>query len=67
MKDIFWTDLLKYFFELKSKEKIPLDVDSIIWYNSSLQIEGKHFFTKNCLIVISCVSKISKKLKRERR
>jgi hypothetical protein len=57
MKDIFWTDLLKYFFELKSKEKIPLDVDSIIWYNSSLKIEGKHSFTKNCLIVISYVSK----------
>jgi hypothetical protein len=32
---------LKFFFELKSKEKIPLDVDSIIWYNSSLKIEGK--------------------------
>ena len=36
MKDIFWTDLLKFFFELKSKEKIPLNVDSIIWYTSSL-------------------------------
>jgi hypothetical protein len=41
MKDIFWTDLLKFFCELKSKEKIPLNVDSIIWYNSSLKIEGK--------------------------
>ena len=41
MQDIFWTDLLKFSFELKSKEKIPLDVDSIIWYNSSLKIEGK--------------------------
>ena len=38
MKDICWTDLLKFFFELKSKEKIPLNVDSIIWYNSSLKI-----------------------------
>ena len=41
MKDIFWKDLLKFCFELKSKEKIPLNVDSIIWYNSSLKIEGK--------------------------
>ena len=46
MKDIFWTDLLKFFFELKSKEKIPLNVDSIIWYNSSLKIEGKTLFYK---------------------
>jgi hypothetical protein len=46
MKDIFWTDLLKFFFELKTKEKIPLNVDSIIWYNSSLKIEGKTFFYK---------------------
>jgi hypothetical protein len=45
MKDIFWTDLLKFFFELKRKEKIPLNVDSIIWYNSSLKIEGKTLFT----------------------
>ena len=30
MKDIFWRDLLKLFFELKSKEQIPLNVDSII-------------------------------------
>jgi hypothetical protein len=59
MKDIFWTDLLKFFFELKTKEKIPLNVDSIISYNSSLKIEGKHFFTKNCLIIISYLSKIS--------
>jgi hypothetical protein len=27
MKDIFWTDLLKSFFELKTKEKIPLNVE----------------------------------------
>jgi hypothetical protein len=46
MKDIFWTDLLKSFFELKTKEKIPLNVDSIIWYNSSLKIEGKTLFYK---------------------
>jgi hypothetical protein len=46
MKDIFWTELLKFFFELKSKEKIPLNVDSIIWYNSSLKIEGKTLFYK---------------------
>ena len=59
MKDIFWTDLLKFFFELKTKEKIPLNVDSSIWYNSSLKIEGKTFFTKNCLIIISYLSKIS--------
>ena len=59
MKDIFWTDLLKFFFELKTKEKIPLNVDSIIWYNSSLKIEGKTLFTKNCLIIISYLSKIS--------
>ena len=44
MKDIFWTDLLKFIFELKSKEKIPLNVGSIIWYNSSLKIEGKNTF-----------------------
>jgi hypothetical protein len=37
---------LKFFFELKSKEKIPLNVDSIIWYNSSLKIEGKTLFYK---------------------
>jgi hypothetical protein len=47
MKDIFWTDLLKFFFELKSKENIPLNVDSIIWYNSSLKIEGKTLL--NCV------------------
>ena len=46
MKDIFWTDSLKFFFELKSKEKIPLNVDSIIWYNSSLKLKEKHFFYK---------------------
>jgi hypothetical protein len=37
MKDIFWTDLLKFFFELKSKENIPLNVDSIIWYKGNIQ------------------------------
>jgi hypothetical protein len=37
---------LKFFFELKSKEKIPLNVDSIIWYNSFLKIEGKTLFYK---------------------
>jgi hypothetical protein len=46
MKDIIWTDLLKFFFELNTKEKIPLNVDSIIWYNSSLKIEGKTLFYK---------------------
>jgi hypothetical protein len=46
MKDIFWTDLLKFFFEFKSKEKIPFNVESIIWYNSSLKIEGKTLFYK---------------------
>jgi hypothetical protein len=46
MKDIFWTDLLKSFFELKTKEKIPLNVDSIIWYKSSIKIEGKTLFYK---------------------
>ena len=44
MKDIFWTDALKFFFELKSKEKIPLNVDSIIWCNSFLKIKGKTLF-----------------------
>ena len=46
MKDIFWTDLLKFFLKLKTKEKIPLNVDSIIWYNSSLKIGGKTIFYK---------------------
>jgi hypothetical protein len=46
MKDILWTDLLNFFFELKTKETIPLNVDSIIWYNSSLKIEGKTLFYK---------------------
>ena len=32
--------------KLKTKEKIPLNVDSIIWYNSSLKIEGKTLFYK---------------------
>ena len=60
MKDIFWTYLLKFVFELKSKEKIPLNVDSIIWYNSSLKIEGKTLFYKelfdNNIIFIKDIS-----------
>jgi hypothetical protein len=43
---LLYSDLLKSFFELKTKEKIPLNVDSIIWYNSSLKIEGKTIFYK---------------------
>jgi hypothetical protein len=39
MKDIFWTDLLKFFLELSTIEKIPLNVDSIIRNNSSVKIE----------------------------
>jgi hypothetical protein len=42
----FWRDLLKYFFELKSKTTEHLQGDSIIWFNSLLKIEGKTFFYK---------------------
>jgi hypothetical protein len=46
----FWpteiSQICWFFFELKSKEKIPLKVDSIIWYNSTLKIEGKTLFYK---------------------
>jgi hypothetical protein len=59
MKDIFWTDLLKFFFELKTKEKIPLNVDSIIWYNSSLKIEGKTLFYKELFISFIVMLSIS--------
>ena len=38
--------MLKFFFQLKTKEKISLNVDSIILYNSFLKIEGKTFFNK---------------------
>jgi hypothetical protein len=40
IKNKFWRDLLKYFFELKSKTTEPLQGDSIIWFNSLLKIEG---------------------------
>ena len=40
IKNTFWRDLLKYFFELRSKTTEPLQGDSIIWFNSLLKIEG---------------------------
>jgi hypothetical protein len=46
IKNKFWRDLLKYFFELKSKTTEPLQGDSIIWFNSLLKIEGKTLFYK---------------------
>ena len=46
IKNTFWRDLLKYFFELKSKTTEPLQGDSIIWFNSLLKIEGKTLFYK---------------------
>jgi hypothetical protein len=44
IKNKFWRDLLKYFFELKSKTTEPLQGDSIIWFNSLLKIEGKTLY-----------------------
>jgi hypothetical protein len=35
-----------YFWQFIIPQKIPLNVDSIIWYNSSLKIEGKTLFYK---------------------
>ena len=46
IKNKLWRDLLKYFFELKSKTTEPLQGDSIIWFNSLLKIEGKTLFYK---------------------
>ena len=46
IKNKLWRDLLKYFFELKSKTTEPLQGDSIIWFNSLLKIEGKPLFYK---------------------
>jgi hypothetical protein len=44
MKDIFWTDLLKFFFELKTKEKIPLNVDT------SLITDMSSLFQDRCVV-----------------
>jgi hypothetical protein len=46
IKNKFWRDLLKYFFELKSKTTEPLQGDNIIWFNSLFKIEGKTLFYK---------------------
>ena len=59
MKDIFWTDLLIFFFELKSKEKIPLNADSIIWYNSSLTRGSQEPVIAH--LVFNLISKVDRK------
>jgi hypothetical protein len=46
IKNKFWRDLLKYFFELKSKTTEPLQGDIIIWFNSLLKIERNTLFYK---------------------
>ena len=46
IKNKFWRDLLKYFFELQSKTTETLQEDSIILFNSLLKIEGKTLFYK---------------------
>ena len=44
IKNKFWKDLIKYFFELKFRDE--LNLDSVIWYNSHLKLEGKTIFYK---------------------
>ena len=44
IKNKFWKDLIKYFFELKFRDE--LNLDSVIWYNSHLKLVGKTIFCK---------------------
>ena len=44
IKNKFWKDLIKYFFELKFRDE--LNLDSVIWYNSHLKLVGKNIFCK---------------------
>jgi hypothetical protein len=44
IKNKFWKDLIKYFFELKFRDE--LNLDSVIWYNSHLKLIGKNIFCK---------------------
>ena len=46
IKSVFWRDILKYYFELKSMDKYKVNKDSVIWFNSSLKINGKILFDK---------------------
>ena len=38
----FWKDLIEYFFELKFRDE--LNIDSVIWHDSHLNLEGKIIF-----------------------
>jgi hypothetical protein len=42
IKNKFWKDIIKYFFELKLGDE--LNLHSVIWYNSHLKLEGKTIF-----------------------
>ena len=44
IKNKFWKELIKYFFELKFRDE--LNLDSVIWYDSHLKLEGKSIFYK---------------------
>jgi hypothetical protein len=57
IKNKFWKDLIKYFFELKFRDE--LNLDSVIWYNSHLKLVGKLSSTRNVLIKESYLLDIS--------
>jgi hypothetical protein len=44
IKNKFWKELIKDFFELKFRDE--LNLDSVIWYDSHLKLEGKSIFYK---------------------
>ena len=48
IKNKFWKFLTKYFFELKFRDELNIDI--VVWYNSHLKLEGKTIFYKELLI-----------------
>jgi len=52
IKNKFWKDHIKYFFELKFRDE--LNLDSVIWYNSHLEGETifyKELFDKGVILI----------------
>jgi len=51
IKNKFWKDLIKYFFELKFRDE--LNLDSVIWYNSHLKLDVfyKELFDKGVILI----------------
>ena len=57
MKKQFWKDLIKYFTELKFRDE--LNIDSVIWHDSHLNLEGKIIFYREHFDKLAYLREIS--------